>query len=89
MRHLRRLRRHEEFLVNIDVPDLEAGIRFYCEALGFFLARHLGPDIAELVGGPARLYLLHKPEGSFGAAGDRRRYGRHWMPVHLDIVVAR
>jgi predicted enzyme related to lactoylglutathione lyase len=34
-----------------------------------------------------RLYLLQKPDGSRGAADDRRRYERHWTPVHLDVVV--
>ena len=80
-------RRRVEFLVNIDVPDLEAGVRFYRDALGFELARRLGPEVAEMTGGPARLYLLQKPEHSHGAGGDRRRYSRHWTPVHLDIVV--
>jgi len=76
-----------EFLVNIDVPDLDAGVRFYRDALGFELARRLGPEVAEMSGGPARLFLLQQPEASHGAGGDRRRYARHWTPVHLDIVV--
>jgi len=76
-----------DFLVNIDVPDLEAAIRFYRDAFGFVLARRLGAGVAELAGGPARVYLLEKPAGSVGAGGERRRYARHWMPVHLDIVV--
>lgn len=76
-----------EFLVNVDVPDLEAGVRFYRDALGFEPARRLGPEVAEMSGGPARLYLLQQPEASNGAGGDRRRYARHWTPVHLDIVV--
>jgi len=76
-----------EFLVNIDVPDLEAGVRFYLDALGFEPARRLGPEVAEMVGGPARLYLLQQPSDSRGAGGDLRRYARHWTPVHLDIVV--
>jgi hypothetical protein len=51
------------------------------------VTRRLGPEAAELAGWPARLYLLQKPAGSLGAAGDRRRYDRHWTPVHLDVVV--
>ncbi|HKM73690.1 MAG TPA: VOC family protein [Stellaceae bacterium] len=31
--------------------------------------------------------MLQKPAGSPGAADDRRRYERHWTPVHLDVVV--
>jgi len=36
---------------------------------------------------PVRLYLLQKPGGSIGAGSDRRRYDRHWTPVHVDLVV--
>ena len=74
-------------LVNIDVPDLEAAIEFYRDAFGFVLARRLGLGVAELTGGPAPLYLMEKAAGSFGAGDDRRRYTRHWTPVHLDLVV--
>ena len=52
-------RRRVEFLVNIDVPDLEAGVRFYRDALGFELARRLGPEVAEMTGG----YQLLVPAG--------------------------
>jgi predicted enzyme related to lactoylglutathione lyase len=77
-----------DVLINVDVPDLEAGIRFYGDAFGFAMGRRLGSGAAEMTGGPARLYLLEKPEGSLGAGGDRRRFVRHWTPIHLDIVVA-
>jgi lactoylglutathione lyase len=30
---------------------------------------------------------LEKAEGTLGAGEDRRRYRRHWSPVHLDVVV--
>ena len=76
-----------EFLVNIDTPDLEAAVRFYRDAFGLELARRLGPEVAEMAGGPMRLYLLQHPEGSPGAGGERRRYARHWTPVHFDFVV--
>ena len=40
-----------ELLVNIDVPDLEAGVRFYQEALGLRLRRRLfSATVAELTG---------------------------------------
>ncbi len=74
-------------LVNIDVPDLEAAVSFYCDAFGLKLERRLGDQAAELTGWPARVYLLEQPAGSFGAGAERRRYERHWTPVHLDIVV--
>ena len=75
-------------LVNIDVPDLKAGIAFYTRAFGLTVKRHLGGQAAELSGWPVPVFLLEKAAGSMGAAGSRRRYQRHWTPVHLDVVVA-
>ena len=74
-------------LVNIDVPDLEGAISFYCRAFELELVRRLGTEVAELRGWPAPVYLLEKPAGSTGATRDPRRYNRHWTPIHLDIVV--
>ena len=76
-----------ELLVNIDVPDLHRAEAFYTDAFGLTVSRRFGEGGLELSGLPAKLYLLEKPEGSVGAGDDRRRYGRHWTPVHLDIVV--
>ncbi|MGH7041538.1 MAG: VOC family protein [Acetobacteraceae bacterium] len=76
-----------DLLVNIDVPDLGRAIAFYSEAFGLAVTRRFGAQAAELGGWPTRLYLLAQPEGSPGAAGQPRRYGRHWTPVHLDVVV--
>jgi predicted enzyme related to lactoylglutathione lyase len=76
-----------DLLVNIDVPDLPAAIAFYGDAFGLTVTRRLGPEATELSGWPVRLYLLQRPSGSVGAAVDRRRYDRHWTPVHLDLVV--
>ena len=75
-------------LVNIDVPDLEAGIAFYTRAFGLTVKRHLGGQAAELAGWPVPVFLLKKAAGSIGAAGSMRHYQRHWTPVHLDVVVA-
>ncbi|MET0240952.1 MAG: VOC family protein [Sphingobium sp.] len=76
-------------LVNIDVPDLSAGIAFYTAALGLGVARRFGDGFAELTGGPVPIYLLQADSGTIigPAGGDERRYGRHWTPVHLDLVV--
>jgi lactoylglutathione lyase len=76
-------------LINIDVPDIEAGIAFYGSALGLRLGRRFGADFVELTGGGAPVYLLKKAAGtSIGPdGGDVRRYGRHWSPIHLDHVV--
>jgi predicted enzyme related to lactoylglutathione lyase len=77
-------------LINIDVDDLERGVRFYAGCFGLQVGRKLGPAIVELLGAASPIYLLEKASGSLAsqAADDRRRYGRHWTPVHLDFVVA-
>lgn len=78
-----------QFLINLDVDDLDAGIAFYVAAFGLTVGRQFGPSGAELLGGPAPLYLLVKPAGTpaFAATGQQRSYQRHWTPVHLDFVV--
>jgi predicted enzyme related to lactoylglutathione lyase len=84
------------FLVNIDVDDLEAATRFYCDAFGLQIGRRFANDAIELLGGPAPIYLLHKASGTapFRGASSQtagsslsRVYERHWTPVHLDWVV--
>ena len=75
------------FLLNIDVPDVETGVRFYTTAFGLKVGRRFGTDFVELLGWPAPVYLLTKAAGTVGAGGDLRRYARHWTPVHPDIVV--
>ncbi|KGB56575.1 putative enzyme related to lactoylglutathione lyase [Sphingopyxis sp. LC81] len=77
-------------LINIDVPDLAAGERFYTSALGLTAARRFDDDIVELTGCEAPIYLIVKPAGSaIGPdGGDFRRYNRHWTPVHPDFSVA-
>ncbi|MFZ1103921.1 MAG: VOC family protein [Hyphomicrobiaceae bacterium] len=76
-------------LVNIDVDDLERAVEFYTAALGLTVGRRFGALAVELTGGTAPVYLLAKPDGSpaSAATGERRRYARHWTPVHLDFVV--
>jgi predicted enzyme related to lactoylglutathione lyase len=76
-----------DLLVNIDVPDLARAEAFYVAAFGLTPTRRFGQGGVELSGLPVRLYLLEKAEGSVGAGDDVRRYGRHWTPVHLDVVV--
>lgn len=77
-----------KLLLNIDVPDLEAGIRFYTAAFDLRVGRRFGTDFVELLGWPATVYLLARQAGTSGAGGDLRRYERHWTPIHADIVVA-
>lgn len=78
-----------DFIVNIDVDNLETAERFYVEAFGLRPGRHFGTTGLELLGGPTPIYLLEKPDGTPAIAGGRatRHYARHWTPVHLDLVV--
>lgn len=76
-------------LVNVDVADLDAGVDFYTRAFGLAVGRRLGEGVIELTGAQVPLYLLAKAADTRAAAtsADRRRYDRHWTPVHLDFVV--
>jgi predicted enzyme related to lactoylglutathione lyase len=76
-------------LVNIDVDDLDKGVRFYRDALGLEPARRLGDGIVEMVGSSSPIYLLLRPSGSEASSTtlQKRNYERHWTPVHLDFVV--
>ena len=76
-----------ELLVNIDVDDLARATAFYTTALPLRVGRRFGDGGVELLGASSAMYLLAKPAGSEGAPGSPRGYGRHWTPVHLDIVV--
>jgi lactoylglutathione lyase len=77
-------------LVNIDVSDLEAALRFYSEGLGLRLRRRIGAEIAELAGAACPVFLTQHERGSspFRGAATGRSDTRHWTPVHLDFVVA-
>lgn len=76
-----------KLLINIDVPDLAKAEAFYAEAFGLRPGRPLGDDILEMLGAEAPFYLLKKETGSIGAAHSVREYRRHWMPLHIDVVV--
>ena len=74
-------------LINIDVPDIKSAIDFYTGAFDLVVRRRFGELGVELAGWPVPCFLLQKAAGSIGAGEQRRMYGRHWTPVHLDIVV--
>ena len=79
-----------ELLLNLDVPDLAAAEAFYTHGLGLRVGRRLfAGSVVELLGAAVPLYLLHKTAGSgpFATARTGRDYGRHWTPLHLDVVV--
>jgi catechol 2,3-dioxygenase-like lactoylglutathione lyase family enzyme len=75
--------------VSVDVPSLEEGLRFYGEAFGFVKASEPYPGVAVVRVDNAELLLLAKQSDSapFPEAGEKRRYHRHWTPVHLDLHV--
>ncbi len=75
--------------ISIDVPNLAQGVAFYCSAFGFTKKREPVPGVAVLHGLNLDLCLLEKPAGSRPSPDttDRRRYDRHWTPVHLDFHV--
>jgi predicted enzyme related to lactoylglutathione lyase len=78
-----------DLLVNVDVGDLDKATRFYCAAFDLRVGRRF-EGAAELLGASAPIYLLSKAPGTRATPGsdEKRRYGRHWTPVHLDFVVA-
>jgi len=79
-----------ELLINIDVDDLEAAVAFYRQGVGLRVGRRLfAGTVVEMLGASAPIYLLERRPGTpAGARSTQRRdYGRHWTPVHLDIVV--
>jgi predicted enzyme related to lactoylglutathione lyase len=78
-----------KIIINIDVPELTPAIAFYTAALGLTHSRTL-EDIAELTGASATIYLLQKDAATRAVRAPpvARNYGRHWTPVHFDLVVA-
>lgn len=79
-----------ELIINIDVPDLKAGIDFYSSALGFDCVRKLfGGSVAELHCDAGRIFLIEQPDGSLPVSNNpsQRHYAPHWTPVHIDVPV--
>lgn len=73
-------------LVNVDVPDLAAAERFYESAFSLAPGRRFGTDAVELLGAEVPIYLLRKDAGTAATGASIRDYGRHWSPVHCDVV---
>lgn len=78
-----------KYTATIDTPDIEAGVAFYDQVFGPEEVARPIPIFAVLKSGEVTIGIMEKPEGSQPAPGseDRRRYARHWTPVHLDIQV--
>jgi predicted enzyme related to lactoylglutathione lyase len=78
-----------DLLVNLDVDDLEKGVRFYSTAFGLVVGRRFGAFGVEMLGSSVPIYLLAKgPETQAAPTiAQCRSYERHWTPIHLDFVV--
>lgn len=78
-----------ELRLCLDVPELEAALAFYTRALGLQAGRRRGDVWAEVLGAAVPLDLLVNAKGTRATATSDavRHYGRHWTPLHLDIVV--
>jgi len=76
-------------IVNVDVDDLERGVRFYTAAFDLRVGRRFAGGYVELLGTEAPICLLVATPGSapYRGAAQTRDYGRHWTPVHLDLAV--
>ncbi len=75
--------------LSIDVPDLDAGLRFYGRVFGFVETARPFPSMAILDANNLTVCMHAKPAGtpSSEASADARRYDRHWTPVHMDLHV--
>lgn len=75
--------------LSIDVPDLAAGLRFYGEVFGFVEKARPFPTMAILDANNVSVCMHEKAAETVSSTGgtDKRRYERHWTPVHLDLHV--
>jgi catechol 2,3-dioxygenase-like lactoylglutathione lyase family enzyme len=53
-----------DFLVNLDVDDLEKAVRFYHSALALKVGRRFGSFGVEMLGTSAPIYLIAKSPGT-------------------------
>jgi predicted enzyme related to lactoylglutathione lyase len=76
------------FIVNLDVDDLDKAIRFYSATFDLRVGRRFDFGV-EMLGGPTAIYLLDKCAGTIVSSltSQQRTYTRHWTPLHLDFVV--
>ncbi len=75
--------------ISLDVPSLDDGTRFYGDVFGFERVADPVPGVRVLRLGGLDVCLLEKPAGSQPSPNttERRRYERHWTPVHVDFHV--
>jgi predicted enzyme related to lactoylglutathione lyase len=75
--------------LSIDVPNLEAGLRFYGNVFGFREKARPFPTMAILDANNLTVCMHEKEARTKSSPGgsDVRRYERHWTPVHVDVHV--
>lgn len=75
--------------LSIDVPNLEAGLRFYGNVFGFREKARPFPTMAILDANNLTVCMHEKSAGTKSSpnGSDVRRYERHWTPVHVDVHV--
>lgn len=75
--------------VSIDVPELDAGVRFYAAVFGFVETARPFPTMAIIDANNVTVCMHQKAAGSkpSPATTAERHYERHWTPVHLDLHV--
>lgn len=74
--------------ISIDVPDLDAGVSFYCTVFGWKELSRPFPSMAVVDGGNVTVCVHAKASGTHPTPTDTvRTYQRHWSPVHLDLHV--
>lgn len=76
--------------VSIDVPNLDQGLTFYGSVFGFVESARPFPTMAVLDANNVTVCMHQKAAATAPSPGatDRRRYSRHWTPVHVDLHVA-
>ena len=76
--------------ISIDVPTLAEGLAFYGSVFGFVESARPFPTMAVLDANNVTVCMHAKAAGTAPSpdGADRRRYGRHWTPVHLDLHLA-
>jgi predicted enzyme related to lactoylglutathione lyase len=80
--------RRPEVHVSIDVPSLDAGLRFYAQLFAWEETARPFPQMAILDANNVTVCMHEKAPGSKSSErGGARSYDRHWTPVHLDLHV--
>ncbi len=75
--------------ISIDVPDLDAGVAFYCGVFGWVEKSRPFPAMAVIDGNNVTICMHGKSQGTKPTPTETtRNYNRHWTPIHLDLHVS-